>query len=233
MEAGLKARQGQALINSVHYRTSRTRPGLEMANRYNADLIGLLWSNEGMPVTSTRGDAHGGLRIQGQRGGHPNERNLDRPHAHPVSVEINQVKFLRGVHGDAGGDRPAASPRWVFPTSPTAPPPSWEVLANRTLHDHDDAPTGFIRRSWMPSIRRLMAIRQGTAAGTSLALVAPGDGRGAAGGRGRDCRMRWVLTPRRPGCSWGESLYSHSWWTSKRRTPSQKGFVFRNFFTIS
>ena len=49
MEAGLKAYKGKALINSVSLQTSRMEQGLELASKYDADLIGLLWSNDGMP----------------------------------------------------------------------------------------------------------------------------------------------------------------------------------------
>src|SRR3972149_5446681 len=49
MAAGLKVRKGPVLINSVSLQTSRVDRGLELANKYNANLIGLLWSNDGMP----------------------------------------------------------------------------------------------------------------------------------------------------------------------------------------
>src|SRR4030043_377290 len=49
MEAGLKVYKGKALINSVSLQSSRIEKGLELAKQHDADLIGLLWSNEGMP----------------------------------------------------------------------------------------------------------------------------------------------------------------------------------------
>jgi 5-methyltetrahydrofolate corrinoid/iron sulfur protein methyltransferase len=49
MEAGLKTAKNKVLINSVSLQTSRIDRGLELAQKYNADLIGLLWSNDGMP----------------------------------------------------------------------------------------------------------------------------------------------------------------------------------------
>ena len=52
MEAGLNARKGLVLMNSVSLQTSRIDRGLEMAQKHHADLIGLLWSNEGMPRDS-------------------------------------------------------------------------------------------------------------------------------------------------------------------------------------
>jgi 5-methyltetrahydrofolate corrinoid/iron sulfur protein methyltransferase len=93
MEAGLKARKGKVLINSVSLQTSRIDRGLEMANRYNADLIGLLWSNEGMPRDTNERAMHTvDFVYKANAAGIPNERIWIDPIASPVSVEINQVK---------------------------------------------------------------------------------------------------------------------------------------------
>jgi 5-methyltetrahydrofolate corrinoid/iron sulfur protein methyltransferase len=93
MEAGLKARQGKALINSVSLQTSRIDRGLEMANKYNAELIGLLWSNEGMPRDVNERAMHTvNFLLKANEAGIPNERVWIDPIASPVSVEINQVK---------------------------------------------------------------------------------------------------------------------------------------------
>jgi 5-methyltetrahydrofolate corrinoid/iron sulfur protein methyltransferase len=93
MEAGLKARKGKVLINSVSLQTSRIDRGLEMANRYNADLIGLLWSNEGMPRDVNERAMHTvDFVYKANAAGIPNERIWIDPIASPVSVEINQVK---------------------------------------------------------------------------------------------------------------------------------------------
>jgi 5-methyltetrahydrofolate corrinoid/iron sulfur protein methyltransferase len=93
IEAGLKARQGPALINSVSLQTSRIDRGLEMANQYNADLIGLLWSNEGMPRDVNERAMHTvDFLLKANAAGIPNERIWIDPIASPVSVEINQVK---------------------------------------------------------------------------------------------------------------------------------------------
>jgi 5-methyltetrahydrofolate corrinoid/iron sulfur protein methyltransferase len=94
MEAGLKARQGKpALINSISLQTSRIDRGLEMANKYNADLIGLLWSNEGMPRDVNERAMHTvNFLLKANEAGIPNERIWVDPIASPVSVEINQVK---------------------------------------------------------------------------------------------------------------------------------------------
>ncbi len=93
MEAGLKVRQGPVLINSVSLQTSRIDRGLELAQKYNADLIGLLWSNEGMPRDVNERAMHTvDFIYKANEAGIPNERIWIDPIASPVSVEINQVK---------------------------------------------------------------------------------------------------------------------------------------------
>ena len=93
MEAGLKVREGPVLINSVSLQTSRIDRGLELANKYNADLIGLLWSNEGMPRDVNERAMHTvDFVYKANEAGIPNERIWIDPIACPVSVEINQVK---------------------------------------------------------------------------------------------------------------------------------------------
>jgi len=93
MQAGLKARQGKVLINSVSLQTSRVDRGLAMAQQYNADLIGLLWSNEGMPRdVNERAMNTVNFLLKANEVGIPNERIWIDPIASPVSVEINQVK---------------------------------------------------------------------------------------------------------------------------------------------
>jgi 5-methyltetrahydrofolate corrinoid/iron sulfur protein methyltransferase len=93
MEAGLKARQGPVLINSVSLQTSRIDRGLELAKTYDADVIGLLWSNEGMPRDVNERAMHAvDFVLKANEAGVPNEKIWIDPIASPVSVEINQVK---------------------------------------------------------------------------------------------------------------------------------------------
>jgi len=93
MEAGLKARHGPVLINSVSLQTSRIDRGLELTSKYNADLIGLLWSNDGMPRDVNERAMHTvDFIYKANEAGIPNERIWIDPIASPVSVEINQVK---------------------------------------------------------------------------------------------------------------------------------------------
>jgi len=93
MEAGLAIRKGPVLINSVSLQTSRIDRGLELANKFNADVIGLLWSNEGMPRDVNERAMHTvDFVYKANAAGVPNEKIWIDPIASPVSVEINQVK---------------------------------------------------------------------------------------------------------------------------------------------
>ena len=93
MEAGLKIREGKVLMNSVSLQTSRVERGLDMAVKYDADLIGLLWSDEGMPRDVNERAMHTvDFVYKANEKGIPNERIWIDPIASPVSVEINQVK---------------------------------------------------------------------------------------------------------------------------------------------
>ena len=93
MEAGLKAYKGKTLINSVSLQTERMEKGLELAAQHDAEVIGLLWSNEGMPRDANERAMHTVNYIfQANEMGIPNERIWIDPIASPVSVEINQVK---------------------------------------------------------------------------------------------------------------------------------------------
>lgn len=95
MESGLKAAKGKnkVLINSVSLQTSRIERGLQMAKDYDADLIGLLWSNDGMPRDVNERAMHTvDFVYKANEMGIPNEKIWIDPIASPVSVEINQVK---------------------------------------------------------------------------------------------------------------------------------------------
>ena len=93
MEAGLKASKNKVLINSVSLQSSRIDKGLALAKQYNADIIGLLWSNEGMPRDANERAMNAvNLVYAANAAGIPNERIWIDPIASPVAVEINQVK---------------------------------------------------------------------------------------------------------------------------------------------
>ncbi len=93
IEAGLKASKNKVLINSVSLQSSRIDRGLALAQQYNADLIGLLWSNEGMPRDANERAMYTvDFVYKANAAGIANERIWIDPIVSPVSVEINQVK---------------------------------------------------------------------------------------------------------------------------------------------
>jgi cobalamin-dependent methionine synthase I len=94
IEAGLKvAKPGTALINSVTLQTARLERVLPLAPKYDADIIGVLWGNEGMPRDENeRAMMAAEIMMKANEAGVPNERLWIDPIASPVSVEINQVK---------------------------------------------------------------------------------------------------------------------------------------------
>jgi len=94
MEAGLKAcKKGNALINSVSLQSSRVDAGLDLAAKYDADLIALLWSDEGMPRDENERAMHVVDFMQkATEHGIAIDRLWVDPIASPISVEVNQVK---------------------------------------------------------------------------------------------------------------------------------------------
>ena len=90
MEAGLKVHQGKALINSIS--PARMEEELPLVQKYNADMIGLLWGLEGMPRDSAeRGVVVAELIYTANEAGIPNEDIWIDPIVSPVSVEISQL----------------------------------------------------------------------------------------------------------------------------------------------
>jgi len=93
MEAGLKVAKKKPLMNSVSLQPDRLEQGLQLAKKYNADMIGLLWGAEGMPRDANeRAVLAVDIVYQGNERGIPNENIWIDPIASPVSVEINQVR---------------------------------------------------------------------------------------------------------------------------------------------
>jgi cobalamin-dependent methionine synthase I len=134
MEAGLKARNGKAvLINSISLQTSRIDRGLEMANKYNADLIGLLWSNEGMPRDVNERAMHTvNFLLKANEAGIPNERIWIDPIASPVSVEINQVKACVEFMGMLGEIAPGCKSTVGLSNVSNGAPADLRCWLNRT-----------------------------------------------------------------------------------------------------
>ncbi len=92
MEAGLKACQRKALINSVSLQPERLEKVLPLVKQYNASMIGLLWGVEGMPRDANeRCLLAVDLIYKANQLGIPNENIWIDPIVTPVSVEINQI----------------------------------------------------------------------------------------------------------------------------------------------
>ena len=93
IEAGLKVCKSKALINSISLQPDRLLAGLPMVNKYNADMIGLLWGVEGMPRDANeRCMLAVDLVYKANAADIPNEKIWIDPIATPVSGEINQLK---------------------------------------------------------------------------------------------------------------------------------------------
>lgn len=93
MEGGLKIIKGKHLMNSVSLQATRLDRGIEMAAKYNCDVIGLLWGQDGMPRDENERAVHAAeFYMKATQAGIPPERIWIDPIASPVSVEINQVK---------------------------------------------------------------------------------------------------------------------------------------------
>jgi len=95
MEAGLKTTRKTPLINSVSLQPDRIGPGLELAKKYDADVIALLWGAEGMPRDANERAMNAvDFVYKANEMGIANEKLWIDPIVSPVSVEINQVKAL-------------------------------------------------------------------------------------------------------------------------------------------
>jgi 5-methyltetrahydrofolate corrinoid/iron sulfur protein methyltransferase len=93
MEAGLKVCRSKALINSISLQPDRLEPELPLVNRYNADMIGLLWGVDGMPRDANeRCLLAVDLVYKANQEGIPNQRIWLDPIVTPVSGEINQLR---------------------------------------------------------------------------------------------------------------------------------------------
>ncbi len=92
MEAGLKViKDRPSLINSISI--ARLDVELPFVNKYNTEMIGLLWGLEGMPRDANeRAMLAVDLVYKANQAGIPNEKIWIDPIASPISVEINQVK---------------------------------------------------------------------------------------------------------------------------------------------
>jgi len=208
MEAGLKACKGKALINSVSLQTDRIEKGLALAKQYEADLIGLLWSNDGMPRDANERAMHTvDFVYKANEMGIPNERIWIDPIASPVSVEINQVKACVEFMSMLGEIAPGCKSTVGLSNISNGTPAGLRPWLNRTylimlmryglysaIVDAFDADLIKIARGQRPDIaslvHRMMDGEKPDLASLSAEMV-------------KYARTVRVLT--------GESLYSHSW----------------------
>jgi len=94
-EAGLQTVKKTPIINSVSLQPDRIGPGLELAKKYDADVIALLWGAEGMPRDANERAVNVvDFVYKANEIGIANEKLWIDPIVSPVSVEINQVKAL-------------------------------------------------------------------------------------------------------------------------------------------
>ena len=133
MEAGLKVKKNNVLMNSVSLQTSRIDRGLELALKYDADLIGLLWSNDGMPRDVNERAMHTvDFVYKANETGIPNERIWIDPIASPVSVEINQVKACVEFMGMLGEIAPGCKSTVGLSNISNGAPDELRCWLNRT-----------------------------------------------------------------------------------------------------
>lgn len=93
MEAGLKVCKNQTLINSISLQPDRLDAGLPLVNKYNTDMIGLLWGVDGMPRDANeRCMLAVDLVYKANEKGISNDKIWIDPIVTPISGEINQVK---------------------------------------------------------------------------------------------------------------------------------------------
>lgn len=133
MEAGLKVKKNNVLMNSVSLQTSRIDRGLELALKHDADLIGLLWSNDGMPRDVNERAMHTvDFIYKANEAGIPNERIWIDPIASPVSVEINQVKACVEFMGMLGEIAPGCKSTVGLSNISNGAPDELRCWLNRT-----------------------------------------------------------------------------------------------------
>jgi len=133
MEAGLKAAKNKPLINSVSLQPDRLEPGLQLAKKYNAGMIGLLWGAEGMPRDANeRAVLAVDIVYQANERGIPSENIWIDPIASPVSVEINQVRACVEFMAMLGEIAPGCKSTVGLSNVSNGTPPHLRPWLNRT-----------------------------------------------------------------------------------------------------
>lgn len=208
MAAGLAACQGRALINSISLEPSRLEQELPLVNKYNANMVGLLWGVEGMPRDANeRCMLAVDLVYKANEQGIANERIWIDPIVTPVCGEINQLKasieFLKMLPEIAPGCRTIVGLSNVSNGTPAELRPhlnrAYLIMLMKyglyaALVDAFDPELIEIARGRKPNLVQLVN-RMLEGDKPDLATLTPEEVRYAKTVR--------VLT--------GESLYSHSW----------------------
>jgi 5-methyltetrahydrofolate corrinoid/iron sulfur protein methyltransferase len=208
MEAGLKACKSKALMNSVSLQTSRIDRGFAMAQTYNADLIGLLWSNDGMPRDVNERAMHTvDFVYKANAAGINNERIWIDPIASPVSVEINQVKACVEFMAMLGEIAPGCKSTVGLSNVSNGAPSELRCWLNRTYM------IMLMRNGLYSAIvdafdKDLMAIARGERQDIVQTVHSVMDGEKPDTSSLPKEMANYVKTTR---VLMGESLYSHSW----------------------
>lgn len=208
MEAGLKTTRKTPLINSVSLQPDRIGPGLELAKKYDADVIALLWGAEGMPRDANERAMNAvDFVYKANEMGIANEKLWIDPIVSPVSVEINQVKALLEFMAMLGEIAPGCKSTVGLSNISNGTPTPLRPWLNRTylmmmmkygLHsaivDAFDADLVKIARGQRPELLQLVHRMM--------------DGEKPDYGSLSEEEVKYAKTVRVLS---GESLYSHSW----------------------
>jgi 5-methyltetrahydrofolate corrinoid/iron sulfur protein methyltransferase len=208
IEAGLKICRSRALINSISLQPDRLQAELPLVQKYNADMIGLLWGVEGMPRDANeRCMLAVDLVYKANELGIPNENIWIDPIVTPVSGEINQLKATIEFMSMLAEVAPGCKSIVGLSNVSNGTPAELRPVLNRTymimlmkygLHaaivDAFDTELIEIARGRKPNLTQIVS-KMLDGAKPDMATLSPEETKYAKTVR--------VLT--------GESLYSHSW----------------------
>jgi 5-methyltetrahydrofolate corrinoid/iron sulfur protein methyltransferase len=208
IEAGLKVCRSRALINSISLQPDRLQAELPLVQKYNADMIGLLWGVDGMPRDANeRCLLAVDLVYKANEQGIPNEKIWIDPIVTPVSGEINQLKATLEFMSMLAEVAPGCKSIVGLSNVSNGTPPELRPVLNRTylmmlmkyglyaaIVDAFDTELVEIARGRKPNLNQLVS-KMMDGEKPYIATLSPEE-------------VRCVKTVR---VLTGESLYSHSW----------------------
>lgn len=208
MEAGLSVCKNKTLINSISLQPARLDAELPLVQKYNSEMIGLLWGVEGMPRDANeRCMLAVDLIYKANEKGIPNEKIWIDPIATPVCVEINQVKSCFEFMGMLADIAPGCKSTVGLSNISNGTPAHLRPMLNRTfmmmlmklglysaIVDVFDTELVKIARGEKPELVKLV---QGVMSGEKPDLSSLSEE-----------EVKYVKTVR---VIMGETLYSHSW----------------------